>query len=746
MWKQVGEQLWRWRGVFIVAPSIAGVVIGLRVAGLLQPMELAVWDQFFRLRPSEPIDHRLVIVEIRESDIQQVGQWPMTDTKLARLLVAIQEQKPRAIGLDLYRDLPVEPGYQELAKIFESTPNLIGIQKVVSNTAGAANNPPPVLSQKDQVGANDFVVDGDGKVRRSLLAVNNKDNQTVLTLGTRLALLYLAGENITLQEGKSADELRLGKAIFRSLRENDGSYVRADTGGYQILSNFRNLNQSFQKISMTEVLQGKAPANLFRDRIVLIGVTADSLGDFFLTPFSGGWGGQLTDRASGVAVHGEIASQVISAALDGRPLLWFWSEPIEWLWIGGWAIVGAGITWTQRYRKTSTSKIPLTAIGLLCASLGLVGGSYLVFLNGGWIPVVPGFLALTGSALVITTYMARAATSIRSVFSRYLTDEVVASLLETPQGLKLGGERRQATILVSDLRGFSAISERLSPEQTMEFINRYLAIMTEVINQYQGTINEVLGDGIFVIFGAPIQREDDTQRAVACAIAMQLAMAQVNAQTEEMGLPRVEMGIGLHTGEVLAGNIGSQRRAKYTVMGSTVNLASRIESYTVGGQILISRSVLNQVEAIVQIHEEMKIQPKGMQEPLTVYEVNGIGGSYNLALPVEEEVIIELPQKIPLQYTILEGKQAIGSLYQGSFVKLGSHTAAIQVSHPVNHLDNLKIQLLSNSRDSRGLRDTYAKVTHSDPAFPNLIWVRFTAIPPEVAALLEYLHHYARID
>lgn len=746
MWKQVGEQLWRWRGVLIVAPSIAGVVIGLRVAGLLQPMELAVWDQFFRLRPPEPIDRRLVIVEIRESDVQQVGQWPMTDTKLAQLLDAIRQQKPRAIGLDLYRDLPVEPGYRELVKIFESTPNLIGIQKVVSNTAGAANNPPPVLSQKDQVGANDFVVDGDGKVRRNLLAVNNKDNQTVLTLGTRLALLYLAAENITLQEGKSADELRLGKATFQSLRKNDGSYVRADTGGYQILSNFRNLNQGFQKISMTEVLQGKAPSNLFRDRVVLIGVTADSLGDFFFTPFSGGWGGQLTDRASGVAVHGEVASQVISAAMDGRPLLWFWSEPIEWLWIGGWAIVGATITWSQRYRKASSRRVPLTAIGLLSASLGLVGGSYLVFLNGGWIPVVPGLLALTGSALVITTYMARAATSIRSVFSRYLSDEVVASLLETPQGLKLGGERRQATILVSDLRGFSAISERLSPEQTMEFINHYLAIMTEVINQYQGTINEVLGDGIFVIFGAPIQREDDTQRAVACAIAMQLAMTQVNAQTEQMGLPRVEMGIGLHTGEVLAGNIGSQRRAKYTVMGSTVNLASRIESYTVGGQILLSRSVLDQVEAIVQINEEMKIQPKGVQEPLTVYEVSGIGGSYNLSLPVEKEIIIELPQKIPLQYTVVEGKQTATSLYPGSFVTLGSHTAAIQVSYPVNPLENIRIQLLTNSRNSRGLRDTYAKVTHSDPAFPNLIWVRFTAIPPEVATLLEYLRYYSRVD
>lgn len=145
---------------------------------------------------------------------------------------------------------------------------------------------------------------------------------------------------------------------------------------------------------------------------------------------------------------------------------------------------------------------------------------------------------------------------IRDTFGRYVTNEVVASLLDSPEGLQLGGEKRQVTIVMSDLRGFTSLSERLPPEQVVAMVNRYLGTMVEVIMQYQGTINEFIGDAIFVIFGAPIWREDDAQRAVACTVAMQLAMASVNERNRHEGLPVVEMGIGVNTGEVVVGNIG----------------------------------------------------------------------------------------------------------------------------------------------------------------------------------------------
>ncbi|MCZ6874270.1 MAG: response regulator, partial [bacterium] len=169
---------------------------------------------------------------------------------------------------------------------------------------------------------------------------------------------------------------------------------------------------------------------------------------------------------------------------------------------------------------------------------------------------------------------------IRDTFGRYVTDDVVATLLDSPDGLRLGGEKRNVTMLMADLRGFTSLAERLSPEQVVTVLNRYLSTMVEVILQYQGTIEEFIGDAIFIVFGAPIWRQDDAERAVACAVAMQLAMTTVNDQNRQEGLPEIEMGIGVHTGEVVVGNIGSHKRTKYGVVGSHANLTSRIESYT----------------------------------------------------------------------------------------------------------------------------------------------------------------------
>src|SRR5919109_3072735 len=190
---------------------------------------------------------------------------------------------------------------------------------------------------------------------------------------------------------------------------------------------------------------------------------------------------------------------------------------------------------------------------------------------------------------------------IRDIFGRYLTDDVVASLLDSPEGLQLGGEKRQVTLLMSDLRGFTSLSGRLAPEQVVAILNRYLGTMVDVIMEYQGTIDEFIGDAIFVIFGAPQRMDDHAPRAVACAVAMQLAMATVNAQNRAESLPEVEMGVGVNTGEVVVGNIGSHKRARYGLVGSHVNLTARIESYTVGGQILISEATRQAVGSDVPV-------------------------------------------------------------------------------------------------------------------------------------------------
>lgn len=212
---------------------------------------------------------------------------------------------------------------------------------------------------------------------------------------------------------------------------------------------------------------------------------------------------------------------------------------------------------------------------------------------------------------------------IRATFGRYVSDEIVDNLLEEPEGLKLGGDLREVTMLMSDIREFSTICERLPPDQVMNMLNNYLGVMSNIIIGHQGTIDEFIGDAILAIFGAPIQREDDADRAVQCALDMQQAMHDINRDNRAAGLPEISMGIGVNTGAVITGNIGSEQRSKYGVVGHHVNLTARIESQTAGGDILISDSTLEKLDLPVQLGRQQQAQVKGINEPVTMHQVVG---------------------------------------------------------------------------------------------------------------------------
>jgi adenylate cyclase len=327
---------------------------------------------------------------------------------------------------------------------------------------------------------------------------------------------------------------------------------------------------------------------------------------------------------------------------------------------------------------------------------------------------------------------------IRKTFGRYLTDDVVKSLLESPEGLKLGGERRKITLVMTDLRGYTSMAGRLAPEQVVTMLNRYLGTMVEVIQKYQGTIDEFFGDAIFVLFGAPIQREDDAERAVVCGMAMQLAMAGVNAQNRAEGLPEVEMGIGIHTGEVVVGNIGSDKRAKYGVVGSHVNLTARIESYTVGGQVLISEATRREIGPIIKVAGQIEVAAKGIDRPIAIYSARGIGGKYNLFLPESADTLVSLPEATPLQFTLLEGKHMGDTLFTGSLVKLSANACEVRSELAVETWSDIKIQLMSNNGEELP-GDLYAKVIGPLSEGSSGFAARFTSVPPEVAAFFERL-------
>lgn len=295
---------------------------------------------------------------------------------------------------------------------------------------------------------------------------------------------------------------------------------------------------------------------------------------------------------------------------------------------------------------------------------------------------------------------------IRAIFGRYLSDDVVTTLLESPEALRLGGERRRVTILFSDLRGFSGISERLSPEQVVTLLNIYLGGMAAVIDAYRGSINEFIGDGILIVFGAPLELEDAAARAVACALAMQAAMAEINATCAAQGLPTLEMGIGAHTGEVIVGNIGSKRRAKYALVGRNVNLASRVETYTVGGQVLISDSTAVEIGDALDLSASFRVRPKGFRDELVLHEVAAIRGAYEVSLPTRRDELRALASPVAVRLSVLEGKDAGGPELRGEIVAVGELSALVECEEPLEPLSNLKIELPAGIVDG----GVYAKV------------------------------------
>ncbi|MBW4628496.1 MAG: CHASE2 domain-containing protein [Brasilonema octagenarum HA4186-MV1] len=377
-----------WMGC--IGGGVASFVILVCLTGLLQRMEWSMLDWFFQARPPAAVDPRITIITIDEPDIKQIGQFPVSDQVIAQAIRTIKSYKPRAIGLDLFRDFPIEPGHQELVEVYKTTENLIGIEKAV----GSQVAPPPTLAQLGQVGLADQVLDADGKLRRALLSVQLENSSLHLNLGLQLALRYLEAEGITPQpQTNNRDQIQLGKAVLVPFQPNDGGYVQADAGGYQVLLNFHGTEQNFETFSIIDLLANKIPQNKMRDRVILIGSTAQSVKDMFQTPYSSHNFASLK-QMPGVMIHANITSMILSGALSGRPLLKVCSKPVEWLWILLWCGVGTALAWQIKSPKSIVTSVAI-------AEGGLIGITYLAFLQGWWIPVVPPMIGFAIAAVTL---------------------------------------------------------------------------------------------------------------------------------------------------------------------------------------------------------------------------------------------------------------------------------------------------------------------------------------------------------
>ncbi len=391
--------LWDWwqgkQAFCLVSVGVASSILLLRSSGILQTWEWAAFDQLFRLRPAESSEERVLIVAIDEEDIQQIGTWPLPDRILAELIRKLDEARPRAIGLDIYRDLPVEPGHRLLQETMSQTSNFVGIEKLGDNRE-IGINPPAILSE-ESIGFNNVVTDADGRVRRSLFYAHA--NGTLHTsFALRLALLYLQQEGIEAQPSEvNRKYLNLGVATFPTLQPNDGAYIRADNRGYQVLVNFRSPD-AFEKVTLREVLNDEVSPDRIRDRIVTIGSTAASLGDFVYIPYSTDPRGSISP-IYGVELHANFISYILGAALDRRPIVKVWPAALEWLWIFFWSGLGAAIVLQLRS--------PLYSFAVFSGGVAiLLGGVYFSFLGGWWIPLIPPLLGFASAAGVLTGYLA----------------------------------------------------------------------------------------------------------------------------------------------------------------------------------------------------------------------------------------------------------------------------------------------------------------------------------------------------
>jgi PAS domain S-box-containing protein len=324
---------------------------------------------------------------------------------------------------------------------------------------------------------------------------------------------------------------------------------------------------------------------------------------------------------------------------------------------------------------------------------------------------------------------------VRQAFGRYVSEEVAESLLHAPESLELGGEEREATILMSDLRGFTAMAARLTPREVIEVLNLYLEAMVDVIGRYHGTIDEIIGDAILVIFGAPVSCEDHADQAVACGLAMQLAMRDVNQRLVAKGASELEMGIGVHTGPVIVGNIGSLRRTKYAAVGANVNLAGRIESFTVGGQLLISEDTREKVKAPLRIDKEFQVEPKGTVSSVRLFEVGAIGGPFDRSLPFRAKALRPLVLPLPIRFTVLEESFAGRTVYEGHLTGVSDLEASVQSPVALAALSNLKITV-SESLHGNPAGDIYGKVVESVGETPGCARIWFTSISPETRTWL----------
>ncbi len=608
--------------VGLVVFLITGVVWRL---GWLQPAELWIYDCFVAGRSNAAVDPRIIIVAQSEHDIDSLD-YPLRDSVLARLLEKIEAGNPTVVGLDLYRDLPQPRDRSELASLDSALAhdNIVAI--FFAGGESPFQIPPPNSLRGDRLryGFNNFMTDGK-TLRRGCISARLADGKTYNSFAALVATDYLLATGVDC--GMDGKNVRLGRTVVPRFHSDDGGYIHANETGCQFLLDFRGPRQ-FPTMSVLDVLNLK-DSGVFRDKIVLIGSTASSSGDIDETP--------VDSFAAGVVIHGQTINQLLRVAIDGDRPVETASLGFRWFSLVLWCAAGVGAGFFVRSHL-------LFAAAVLIGSAAVVLMGWCFFIGGYWTLVAAPLAGFLATAIFVKGYAARheerERANLMKLFSQHISPAVAQEIWNQRHLFLQGGrpapQRLMVTALFTDLKNYSTISEKMSPAELIAWVNECTGALAQHVGKNGGFISTYMGDGMMAVFGVPVARttEEEIKRdatsAVRCALNMENEIKAMNARWKQEGKPLAGLRVGIFTGEAMAGVLGSEDHLEYSVIGDTINTASRLESvdkegqWTGGGdecRILIGQLTHRYIEDIYTSRYVGKINLKGKAEITEVYKV-----------------------------------------------------------------------------------------------------------------------------
>ena len=577
----------------LISAGVGLFVLTLWLTGVLGGLENKSMDMRFNLRGDIEHSSSIAIVCADEESIANLGRWPWPRSVHAKLVDRLTKAGAKSIVFDV---LFLEPDLDrpEADRVFARAIRRSGrvtlgayFQKTTSEgNPTELSLPTGVLLEDSQFGFTNIVPEMDGVTRRVPL-MNEYNGKTIPSLGL------------------SGLSQLLGKTPSEILRE-----YKIPLNDYnEMLINYSGGFQSFPYYSFHKVLEGKVADQEFKDKIVLIGGTAAGLFDFKAIPFA--------QVYPGVEVHANAMSNIL---LRNYLIPWPW-------YITFFIILCFALSSGLTLGRFSTWKVGISMLGVL---LGYCLVTYYLFV---WKNVSADFVAPVLSLFLGYSFVSfynfmkeeKEKKWVKKALSNYLSARVMESVLADPAKLRLGGQRENLTVLFSDIRGFTTISEALKAEEVVELLNEYFSRMVEVVFRYDGTLNKFIGDALMAFWGAPVGQQDHPERAVLCALDMMEELKKLQEKWRSEGKTVIDIGIGISTGEMIIGNMGSKDKMDYTVIGDTVNLGSRLEGLNkeYDTNIIISASTHQAVKELVETKALGSVKVKGKEKAVHIYAVTG---------------------------------------------------------------------------------------------------------------------------